>query len=61
MAERKKSESVLGQPHRQHDRDSADNRPTKRRLERPEAGRDSEAARIEADESFHPDRDGTGF
>jgi hypothetical protein len=61
MAERKKSESVRGQPHRRSNRDSADNRPTKAQPEQPASERHSEVARIEADESFHPDRDGTGF
>jgi hypothetical protein len=61
MAERKKSQSVHEQPHRRPNRDSADNRPTKGQPEQPAADRKSEAARIEADESFHPDRDGTGF
>jgi chromatin remodeling complex protein RSC6 len=61
MAERKKSESVRGQPHRRSNRDNADNRPTKGQPEQPSAERTSEAARFEADESFHPDRDGTGF
>ena len=61
MAEAKKAETVRQEPHGRRDRDSADDRPHKHPTDRPAGERDADAARIEADETFDPDRDGTGF
>ena len=61
MAEPKKAHKVRHEPHGRRDRDSADDRPHKHRTDRPAGEREADAARIEADETFAPDRDGTGF
>lgn len=62
MAEPKKAQRQEQQPpHGHRDRDSAHEQPSKGQSDRPAGNHDPDAARIEAEETFRPDRDGTGF
>ena len=61
MAEPKKLRTPPQPPHGGRDRDTSDDRPQKGRNDRGKSEQGSEAARIEVEETFHPDRDGTGF
>lgn len=61
MVEPKTTERSKEPPHGHRDRDSSHEQPRKGDVDPPAGSHDPESARLEADETFRPDRDGTGF
>ena len=61
MAKSKRQDTADVVPHGQRDRDSADEQPSKTSRKSHESTHESDAAEIDAAETFQPDRDGTGF
>lgn len=61
MEESKKNEQPKEPAHGHRDRDSSHEQPRKGEASAPPGSHDPDSARIEADETFRPDRDGTGF
>ena len=61
MSKSKRQEAADVAPHGQRDRDSADDQPNKNPRKSRETAPSSDAAEIDAAETFQPDRDGTGF
>lgn len=61
MSEPKTKHQPRDPPHGHRDRDSSHEQPRKGEQRQPTGSHDPDSARIEADETFRPDRDGSGF
>ena len=61
MAELKKGGQPKEPPHGHRDRGSSHEEPRKDEANLPPGTHDPDSARLEADETFRPDRDGSGF
>lgn len=61
MPESKTKDRPEEPPHGHRDRDSSHEQPRKGEVRTPSGSHDPDSARLEADETFRPDRDGSGF